>query len=212
MQPSRKARNEERGKTTNGRQRLIDATLDCLAEHGYHRSSVRRIATAAGVTPGLLRYHFQSKENLLVESYRQFKGNALAVYLNEADEAGPEPAKKLAAFTRSILFFNAADRKQMNIWLSFLESVVTDSRISTAQAANYDIFIQNLSHWLTRLYADRGDPLTPDAIRKLAIGINSIIDGLWLECSLNPSRMTPEEALEIGMDLIGARIGVPFGD
>ena len=36
------------------------------------------------------------------------------------------------------------------------------------------------------------------------------LHGLWLECSLDPSRMGPEEALRIALDLIGPRIGVTF--
>lgn len=193
-----------------GRQRLIDATLRCLAEHGYHRSTVRKIADTAGVTAGLLRHYFDGKDELLVESYRHFMSSALSIYLDEAADAGSDPVKQLEGFVRSVLFFNAADRKQMNIWVSFLELVITDSRISAAQAANYDLFIQNLGRWLIRIFEDRGEELTAIEARKLAIGINSVIDGVWLECSLNPTRMTPEEALDIALDIIGARLAVTF--
>ena len=194
----------------SGRQRLIDATLTSLAEHGYHRSSVRKITETAGVTPGLLRHYFEGKADLLTESYRQFKSSALSVYLDKAANAGVDPVEQLKAFTRSILFFNAADRTQMNIWVSFLEPVITDSKISAAQAANYDRFIGALSVWITRIYVSKGESLTPEQVRRLAIGVNSVIDGVWLECSLNPSRMTPDEALDIALDMIGARLGVTF--
>lgn len=194
-----------------GRQRLIDATLDSLAERGYRGSSVRKIAQSAGVTAGLLKYYFDGKAELMVESYRHFKRSAFMVYMFDTANAGPDPARRLEAFVRSIFIFNAdADRRQMKIWVSFLEPVITDPEVSAVQSEIYELFVQELSSIVTNVYAERGETLSPDSARKLAIGINSVIDGLWLECSLNPSRMTTEEALEIALDLVGARIGVSF--
>ena len=194
----------------SGRQRLIEAALISLAEHGYHRSSVRKITETAGVTPGLLRHYFDGKAELLVESYRHFKRSALDLHLDEAAKAGTDPIRQLETFTRSILFFNDVDRKQMNIWVSFLESVITNTRISAVQAENYDRSIGALSVWITRIHAGRGEHLSPDQVRRLAIGVYSVIDGVWLECSLDPLRMTPEEALNIALDMIGARLDITF--
>ena len=194
------------------RQRLIDAALECLATGGYQSASVRTITKAAGVTPGLLRYYFEEKNALMLEAYRQFNDAALAVHLKTAADAGPDPAAQLGAFTRSVLIFNAADRNQMNIWVSFQELVVTDAEVAAAQAENYDLFLEALAGWIADIYAGRGEALEPPAVRKLAIGVNSVIDGVWLECSLNPSRMTPDEALEIALDMIGARLGVTFAE
>ena len=194
------------------RQSLIDATLRCLATGGYQSASVRAITKAAGVTPGLLRYYFEEKSSLMLEAYRQFKRGALAAYLQAAADAGPEPARQLQAFTRAVLFFNADDRSEMNIWVSFQELVITDAEMAAAQAEYYDCFLEALAGWITDIYAARGEQLMPGAVRKLAIGVNSVIDGVRLECSLNPSRMTPEEALEIALDMIGANLGVDFAE
>ena len=192
------------------RQRLIDAALECMATGGYQSASVRTITKIAGVTPGLLRYYFEEKSSLMLEAYRQFKHDTLAVSLQAAADAGPDPAAQLEAFTRSVLFSGADDRRQMNIWVSFQELVITEPEVAAAQAEAYDLLLETLGGWITDIYAARGEQCTPDAVRKLAIGVNSVIDGVWLECSLNPMRMTPEEALEIALDTIGARLGVAF--
>ena len=194
------------------RQRLIDAALECMATGGYQSASVRTITKIAGVTPGLLRYYFEEKSSLMLEAYRQFKRDTLAVYMQAAGSAGPDPAAQLEAFTRSVLFSGAADRRQMNIWVSFQELVITEPEVAAAQAENYDLFLETLGGWITDICAARGEQLTAAAVRKLAIGVNSVIDGVWLECSLNPARMTPEEALEIALDMIGAKLGVDFAE
>jgi AcrR family transcriptional regulator len=46
------------------RARIREAALKHFAEEGYERATVRGIARTAGVSPGLLRHHFGSKDAL----------------------------------------------------------------------------------------------------------------------------------------------------
>ncbi|MGN9782244.1 TetR/AcrR family transcriptional regulator [Nonomuraea sp. ZG12] len=46
------------------RARIRDAALRLFGEHGFEAATTRRIAEAAGVSPGLVRHHFGSKQGL----------------------------------------------------------------------------------------------------------------------------------------------------
>ena len=46
------------------RARIRDAAIRHFADEGYERTTIRGIAVTAGVSPGLLRHHFGSKEEL----------------------------------------------------------------------------------------------------------------------------------------------------
>ncbi|WP_131742871.1 TetR/AcrR family transcriptional regulator [Actinomadura roseirufa] len=46
------------------RARIREAALRHFAEHGFARATIREIARTAGVSPGLVRHHFGSKESL----------------------------------------------------------------------------------------------------------------------------------------------------
>jgi AcrR family transcriptional regulator len=48
------------------RQRLLDATIDCLVSYGYAGTTTARIAERAGVTRGAQIHHFKTKEDLVV--------------------------------------------------------------------------------------------------------------------------------------------------
>jgi AcrR family transcriptional regulator len=48
------------------RQRLLDATVDCLVTYGYGGTTTQRVAEAAGVTRGAQIHHFPSKESLVI--------------------------------------------------------------------------------------------------------------------------------------------------
>lgn len=46
------------------RQRLIEASIDVLSQHGFDGTSLSSIATEAGVTQPTLNYHFGTKDQL----------------------------------------------------------------------------------------------------------------------------------------------------
>src|SRR5215468_1177003 len=46
------------------RARIRQAALAQFTEHGYERTTIRGVAAAAGVSPGLVRHHFGSKQAL----------------------------------------------------------------------------------------------------------------------------------------------------
>lgn len=51
------------------KQRILDATLTVIAEHGVHRTTHRRIADEAGVPLGSLTYHFESLGAILEQAF-----------------------------------------------------------------------------------------------------------------------------------------------
>ena len=48
------------------RSRVIDAAVACILEEGFYRASSNKIARRAGVTWGVIQYHFGTREGLLV--------------------------------------------------------------------------------------------------------------------------------------------------
>lgn len=48
------------------RRQIIAGLAEVMAERGYAKATVQEIAKAAGLTPGLVHYHFQSKQQILI--------------------------------------------------------------------------------------------------------------------------------------------------
>ena len=49
------------------KQKLIEATQDCIVELGIEKLTLQAVAEKAKVTQGTVYYHFQTKEQLLFE-------------------------------------------------------------------------------------------------------------------------------------------------
>jgi len=58
------------GAGVSAREQIVRAAADSLLENGYSGTSVRSIASRAGVAIGNLQYYFPSKSELLVEAWR----------------------------------------------------------------------------------------------------------------------------------------------
>jgi len=58
------------GVGVSAREQIVRAAADFLLENGYSGTSVRSIASRAGVAIGNLQYYFPSKSELLVEAWR----------------------------------------------------------------------------------------------------------------------------------------------
>lgn len=50
--------------------RILDAAARIFGREGFQGASMSAVARAAGVSKGLLHYHFESKEHLLIEAQR----------------------------------------------------------------------------------------------------------------------------------------------
>lgn len=65
-------------RTADSRQLILDATLDCLYELGYARTTTLTIQARAGVSRGRLLHHFPSREGLLVAACSYLSSTHLA--------------------------------------------------------------------------------------------------------------------------------------
>ncbi|GGW77163.1 MULTISPECIES: TetR/AcrR family transcriptional regulator [Streptomyces] len=62
------------------RARILDATLDLIAEEGLARVSHRKIAARAGVPLGSMTYHFSGMDDLLREAFGRFTDHFVAFF------------------------------------------------------------------------------------------------------------------------------------
>lgn len=85
---------EAQGPGDDARRRLYDAAVQAFAERGFHGTTTRDIATAAGMSPAALYVHHRSKEELL--HVISAAGHAEALGLcRRAVEAGGSPTEQL---------------------------------------------------------------------------------------------------------------------
>ena len=95
-----------------GRSAILQAADPLFASNGYQSASIDDIASAAGVSRGLVHYHFHSKEELFMEVVKEVM-DEFAVRLKETLADCHTSREKLHALVLS--FMDLAESKR-NLW------------------------------------------------------------------------------------------------
>lgn len=198
MVPDRKPyRREAEGKR---REALIEATLALVAEGGAAHATVRGIAQRAGVTAGLIRHYFQTKDHLVAAAYRHLMERMTADSAAVLQAAPHDPRARLAAFVAASLKPPVVDPDTLILWATFLQETQRDPAMRDTHSQTYLGFRDMLQGLIADL------PGTRDAreLRHLAITCNAVIDGLWMEGCALPEAFGRGELVELGIRAVGA--------
>jgi len=83
----------------DNRLQLLDRAVDYVYERGIASLSLRPLAEALGVSPGILLYHFGSKDNLIVELLRRAGDRQRALFdrmrNGEDEQSGAEICRQV---------------------------------------------------------------------------------------------------------------------
>lgn len=85
---------------------LLDAAVQAFAERGFHGTSTRNIADAAGLSSSALYVHHGSKEDLLFEISKAGHEETLAI-VRAASTSSDEPITQLRVLVREYALFHA---------------------------------------------------------------------------------------------------------
>lgn len=84
------------------RAQIVTAAVETIAEGGYHRASMGRIGARAGISRGLISYHFAGKAELISQVVTTVYTDA-AAFMAPMIDAETTPAGQLRAYIRSNL-------------------------------------------------------------------------------------------------------------
>ncbi|RJF94223.1 transcriptional regulator BetI [Sphingomonas cavernae] len=170
------------------RQALIEAAAACLAERGVAGTSVRTICARAGVSPGLLRHYFAGVDALIAETYREVTRHVSETFEAAVAAAGESPRARLIAYVTASFRPPITDPSLLATWLAFWSLVKTDADIALIHGETYRAYRDDLE----ALLAACGMPQA--SAGPVAIALTALVDGLWLELSLDPTTFTPDQA------------------
>jgi AcrR family transcriptional regulator len=100
------------------RTRILAAAADCIVRDGLAQVRMASIARTAGVSAGLLHYHFDTKELLFGEVLRYSHEVSAELNQQALSQAGDGPAERLSSFLDRCL---PSDDQRADEWLLWQE-------------------------------------------------------------------------------------------
>lgn len=172
-------------KAAQTRERILEAARRILSEEGVERLTTRRVAELAGVSHGMVHYHFADKRDLIVALVVHARRDWVEPLEELVD--GPGTAR---ARMRAVIDWVAqpATREAMHVHTAVLVNALGDEVLRDRLAAEY-------ARWrapFVTLFRELGEELGVDGLDAKSVGgaFASAADGLVQQMALDPDLPT----------------------
>ncbi|WP_457102285.1 transcriptional regulator BetI [Mesorhizobium sp. USDA 4775] len=211
LEPAGKTETEKRGRKASKEVRqlqLIEATIDSLAKRGYAETTMADVADGAGLSRGIVNFHFESKEKLLIATLQHMYDEYSAHWRASLEKAGDDPARQLqqlvwADFDRSI-----CNKRKLAAWLAFwgeAKSRPTYQALSSSRDAYYQQVFIDLCTTLKQSGSYAYEP------QVMALALSAMLEGLWLRLMMGTEDTTRETALQAANAFLAAAFPKHYG-
>lgn len=167
------------------RQQLIDSTIESIAKRGFAETTLANVADGAGLSRGIVNFHFRSKDALLVETLRFLTEDYRDTWMRAVEKAGPDPSDRLWAMVEADFDPAICNRKKIAVWYAFwgeAKSRPTYLKVCDAADEVYGGVMRDLCCQVAELGGYRDvEPIL------IADGLNAMLNGMWLDLLLDPA-------------------------
>jgi AcrR family transcriptional regulator len=166
------------------RANLIQAAFTVLSERGYEATTIKTVAQAAGVAPGLIHYYFASKQELLIAVVEDAAERYASEMAGVRAALSPAQALTAAAEARKERVEHEPDRERLRFELLALALRHPSLRPAAARV------LSTGREGITRLFASvtgsdvTGD--TSDTSDGMPAVFLAILDGVALQRLVDP--------------------------
>lgn len=117
----------EHAPTDQRRAEIVEALLVVMAEHGYAKATIAKIAAAANLNQGLLHYHFKNKQQILLALLDQLAAQEMSAL--ESLE-GPASEKLTAVIDRLLATGDSARPEAVAAWVTIAAEAIRQPEVA----------------------------------------------------------------------------------
>jgi TetR/AcrR family transcriptional repressor of bet genes len=159
------------------RQRLIDACISALHIYGPSRTTVEKVVALADLSPGIVRFYFDSKAAMLVASLdhlaREFEERVLA----PVTQLKAKPVQALRLLVELYLDADIASPRKVSVWYSFWGEASSRQEYLDICGKKDEDFAVLVRELIERLITASGAVhLDADGV---ALGLIGVLEVLW---------------------------------
>ncbi len=174
------------------RGQLIDATIESIARHGIGGTTMSTVTEAAGLSVGIVNFHFQSKQKLFEETLVHLAREHHDHWHKAYTDAGLSAQEKLLAIVDAHFHPKICTRKKLAVWYAFFGEAgrrkVYRKLIDEIDDERFDLS----TGLCAQIIADGGYTVPPPRI--IARTLEGLYDGLQLNILMYPGSFSREQA------------------
>jgi len=181
------------------KQQIINATMDCIDQLGISQTTMASIAKRAGVSQGVVVFHFQSKEALLENVLQSLSLEYSACWQSAIENAGAKALDQLHALVKAVFTPAICNRKKISVWYAFWGESRSRPKYQQLCGQLDQQFSQTLLGICEQLELKREARLSAQTA---ALSIEGMIDGLWQNFLIGAPGFKRQQAIEAIYELL----------
>ena len=176
---------------------LLEATVESIHRFGLTGTTVSRVSEVAGVSRGMVRHNFGSKQVMVERAFESLCDSWTAA-------TEPDPAlggeEQVLSIVRAMFAADVFTDARVDAWLALSTAATSDPGLRQIRERAQE-------RWLSQLRAALDKAGAVEAAM-IADGLLGVADGLWLRRRLEPAAMTRQHAELTVVALANAALGV----
>jgi TetR/AcrR family transcriptional repressor of bet genes len=159
------------------RQRLIDACISALHIYGPSRTTVEKVVALADLSPGVVRFYFDSKAAMLVASLEYLAAEFEERVLAPVARLRHSPVEALRLLVNLYLDADIASPRKVSVWYAFWGEASARQEYQDICGQKDEEFAALVHELMERLIAASGAThLDADGV---ALGLIGVLEVLW---------------------------------
>ncbi len=189
------------------RNRILVAAADCIVRDGLVNVRMAGIARAAGVSSGLVHYHFATKEQLFTEVLSHSSAVSNALTQQALERAGTKPVQRLSAFLDRCLPSDEQLTHDWRLWQELDLLCLRQPALAKVGSEVYETIYASVAEIITAGIETGDFDLDPAAARVVAETAVGLCDGLGARVVAPGHDLALDEARSMVLNAVGCLVG-----
>ncbi|MGI1663892.1 TetR family transcriptional regulator C-terminal domain-containing protein [Palleronia sp. KMU-117] len=172
------------------RRQLVDATITSIARHGIGGTTMTTVTELAGLSLGIVNFHFQSKQKLLEETLVFLAREHHDLWEKAYRDADLGAPAKLLAIVDAHFHPRICTRKKLSVWYAFFGEAGRRAVYRALVDGMDSRRIEVSTRLCARILAEGGYDGPP--AHEVAGMLEALYDGFWLNMLMYPGSFTRE--------------------
>ena len=202
-----KQRNLRSENKKNSNLKLISSTIKNLSKKGINELTMQDVSQGAGLSQGIVNFHFKSKELLLIETLKYISNEYLDSFQRSIAKIGNDPRKKIIGIVENDFSKKICTREKIAVWFTFFSEIkykpayhqICKERDMYYQSLTENIFDELIKKEKVKL-----------SKKNISRGFQALIMGLWLDQLEDPDTFNRIQAKKICFEFIKSNFPKQF--
>ena len=187
--------------------KLISSAIKSISEKGINETTMSDVSQGAGLSQGIVNFHFKSKELLLIETLKFISNEYLQSFQNCLKKSGLDPCKQIIAIINNDFSKKICSRDKIALWFTFFSEVKFKPayhQICKQRDLYYQKITENIFRELIKLEKSK------ISLTNVSNGLQALVMGLWLDQLVDPDTFKRKKAKEICFNFIKSNFPKQF--